>query len=109
MEANSHQRQLQHFFWRAGFGASPDEVKVALAAPKHRVIKDFIRDSKEVHDFNVVEPMPYFSLRNDKRDMKAKPTEELEGIKDKLKAVAEERRESIGNLHDCLLYTSRCV
>lgn len=100
MEANSHQRQLQHFFWRAGFGASPDEVKAALSAPKHRVIKDFIRDSKEVHDFNVVEPMPYFSLRNDKRAMKVSPIQELDEIKDKLKAVAEERRESIRNLND---------
>ncbi|WP_266368545.1 DUF1800 domain-containing protein [Tellurirhabdus rosea] len=45
-EKNTKRQQVQHLFWRAGFGASPQQVQEALRRPLRRLVRDLFDDSR---------------------------------------------------------------
>ncbi|MFN8348387.1 MAG: DUF1800 domain-containing protein [Spirosomataceae bacterium] len=96
MDATQHQRHIQHLFWRAGFGASPSEVQEALSKSPRQVLKNLLYDSREAQSFEIVEKTPYKAL---KKVIKSAATDR-EDMKAQLKDMAQERRETIGNLND---------
>jgi uncharacterized protein (DUF1800 family) len=96
MDATQHQRTIQHLFWRAGFGASPVEAQEALSKSRRQLVKSLFHDSRQTESFDLVQTVPYTSL---KKVIKSAATDREE-MKEKLKDIAQERRETIGNLND---------
>lgn len=45
MKRNSHQKQLQHLFWRAGFGPAPDQLQ-PVPGSLNKVVKQLFRSSE---------------------------------------------------------------
>ncbi len=98
MDATQHQRNVQHLFWRAGFGASPEVIQKSLSKSRKQLIKDFIRDSRQSENFSIVQPVSAVSLKNERRELVNE--NKRDEIQEKVKELAQERRETIGNLND---------
>lgn len=48
------QQQLQHLFWRAGFGATPAQLQAAERKPLRRVVRDLLADSERVQPLSEI-------------------------------------------------------
>lgn len=54
MKNLSKQTQLQHLYWRAGFGASASDIQSQLHKPIRKVVQELFDDSKPAEDLRVV-------------------------------------------------------
>ena len=52
----SKQQQLQHLHWRAGFGATPDQIRHDSNRPLRKVVRDLIEHSASFAPLTVVDP-----------------------------------------------------
>ncbi|NBB22633.1 DUF1800 family protein [Runella sp. CRIBMP] len=100
MDAIQHQRTIQHLFWRAGFGASPSEVKKAISMSRLQLVKSLFRDSSNIKLLTQVSNAPAQDLKNMRQAVKQNAGGSREDLRDKLKLMAQERRESISSLND---------
>lgn len=100
MDAIQHQRAIQHLFWRAGFGASPSEVKKAMSMSRLQLVKNLLRDSSNIKLLTQVFDAPAQDLKNMRQAVKQNAGGSREEMRDKLKLMAQERRESISSLND---------
>jgi uncharacterized protein (DUF1800 family) len=100
MDTTQHQRNVQHLFWRAGFGASPAEIQAALSRSRHQVVKDLLHDSRQVESFKIIEAVPHTAFKDNKKEIKSGNGNNREEMREQLKELAQERRETIGNLND---------
>lgn len=99
MDAIQHQRNVQHLFWRAGFGASPLEVQKALSKSRQRIIKDLFQSSADIKPIVQTVNAPYQDFKREKIALDSLRNSR-EVMRDKLKEMAQARRESIGDLND---------
>jgi uncharacterized protein (DUF1800 family) len=100
MDATQHQRNVQHFFWRAGFGASPEVIQKSLSKSRQQLVRDFVQDSRQFENFVIVQPASLASFNNGKKEIRLGNGNNRDEIREQLKEVAQERRETIGNLND---------
>jgi uncharacterized protein (DUF1800 family) len=99
MDATQHQRNVQHLFWRAGFGASPVEIKEASSKSRRQLVKNLLQDSRQPESFDIVKTEPRIALKNAKKDIKS-DVNSREEMREQLKDLIQEKRETIGNLND---------
>ncbi len=99
MDATQHQRNVQHLFWRAGFGASPMEVQAALSKSQRQLVKNLLHDSRQSESFEIVKTEPRIALKTAKRGIKS-DVNSREEMREQLKDLIQEKRETIGNLND---------
>jgi len=100
MDAIQHQRAIQHLFWRAGFGASPIEVQKATSMSRLQIVKSLFRDNSHLKLLVQVSDVPTQDLKNIRQAVKQNAGGSREELRDKLKLMAQERRESISSLND---------
>ncbi len=56
MRSICKQQQIQHLYWRAGFGATPAVVQRDSSRPLKKVVRDLLQGSASVVPLTVVEP-----------------------------------------------------
>ena len=100
MDAILHQRSIQHLFWRAGFGASPHEVQKAITQPRHQLVKALFKDRSDLKPLTQITDTSYENFKELRKTVKTTAGGSREAVRDKLKEMAQERRESIGSLND---------
>lgn len=52
----SKQQQIQHLHWRAGFGATPDQIQHDSNRPLKKVVRDLLDDSTPFSPLTAVDP-----------------------------------------------------
>lgn len=72
-------KEIQHLYWRAGFGITPDRLEPLLPMPKRAVVKQLFSDSKRIiplhvntAEFNRLNPQKIFSDQKALKDFLAK-------------------------------------
>lgn len=100
MDATQHQRNIQHLFWRAGFGASPIEVQKAMSKSRHQLVKDLFKSSADIKPILQTVNAPFQDFKREKKSVKDNSENSREEMREKLKEMAQARRESIGSLND---------
>ncbi|MCU0341312.1 MAG: DUF1800 domain-containing protein [Spirosomaceae bacterium] len=99
MHTLQHQRNVQHLLWRAGFGASPAEIRQLSMQPLDKIIRQLFLESKTADTIEVVGDENLLSeFKKLKREAKQTAGSEEEK-KEMLKEALGERRETIGNLN----------
>lgn len=99
MENTQHQRNIQHLYWRAGFGGSPTDIQAALSKSRKQLVKDLLHDSYQAEELAIVTNEPYQALKGAKRELKSNANSR-EDMREQLKEIIKERRETIGSLND---------
>lgn len=99
MDSIQHQRNVQHLFWRAGFGASPTEVQAALSKSQRQLVKNLLHESRQSEPFEIVTTEPRIALKTAKKGIKSNANSREE-MREQLKDLIQEKRETIGNLND---------
>lgn len=56
MRSISKQQQIQHLYWRTGFGATPAVVQRDSSRPLKKVVRELLQDSASAAPLTVVEP-----------------------------------------------------
>ena len=56
MRSISKQQQVQHLYWRAGFGVTPAVIRQESQRPVKKVVRDLLRDSASFTPLTVVDP-----------------------------------------------------
>ena len=96
----SNQTKLQHLFWRAGFGASPQRVREASSKPLRDVVDGLFRDSRRDTPLDRVAAAEPGYNRRALREMLSRrddvtPEEKRRMVKD----LVQENRGKIGDLN----------
>ncbi|AEI48130.1 DUF1800 domain-containing protein [Runella slithyformis] len=100
MDTILHQRNVQHLFWRAGFGASPPEIQKALSKSRHQLVKDLFESSADIESLLPPGDVPYQDFKREKKAINENSGNLQGEVRGKLKEMAQMRRKSIGNLND---------
>lgn len=104
MSAIQHQRKIQHLFWRAGFGATPQEIKKAFSKSIYQIAKDIVDEN---HPSTPLQEVPLerdFDYKNRKKELNNDSTSANVDRNTQLKALIKERRETIGNLNNAWFF-----
>ena len=49
-------REIQHLYWRAGFGISPNALKALKSSTRHSIVSDLFKKSIKTKDFQALGP-----------------------------------------------------
>ena len=68
------QREIQHLYWRAGFGISPKQLQAIANKSRAEIVNDLFDESKKVTPLKIdileFEHIDFMSLKNDKEALK---------------------------------------
>lgn len=96
----SNQTKLQHLFWRAGFGASPQQVREALNKPLREVVDGLFRDSRRDTPLDHLSSAePGYNRKALKRLVRERDTMAPEEKRQMVKELVKENRGKIGDLN----------
>jgi len=99
MDTLQHQQNVQHLFWRAGFGASPAEIQRAALQPIPQLVRHLLKSSSQPTRLTIVETEPQAELKALKKTLR-KQEMSKEEKRQEFKELVQERRETIGQLND---------
>lgn len=88
----SKQQQIQHLYWRAGFGATPDQIRRDSNRPLKKVVRDLLENSVSFSPLTVVDPAQVIP-RNALKGMFKEGTLDRDALKDRIK-------ENTGHIRD---------
>lgn len=92
MTSISKQQQLQHLYWRAGFGAAPALIREQRQQPAKKAVRDLLRDSAPFVPLTVVDPAEVVN-RKALKGMVSGGTMDREALKQRIK-------ENTGHIRD---------
>jgi uncharacterized protein (DUF1800 family) len=95
----NHQQKVQHLFWRAGFGASPSQIKAAAKQPLAQLVRQLFKDSQAIAPIQIVQREPHAELKALKKTLRSQEMSKEEK-RAELKELVVERRETIGQLNN---------
>ncbi|MBC7893591.1 MAG: DUF1800 family protein, partial [Sphingobacteriaceae bacterium] len=100
MNEPNKQTKLQHLFWRAGFGASPQQVRAAMEKPLSETIAALFQDAKTENSLDAIPSGEPGYNRKAMRELIRRRNElSAEEKKAMVKDVAKENRGKIGDLN----------
>lgn len=96
----SDQTKLQHLFWRAGFGASPQQVQEALKKPLPEIVEELFRNSRKDSPLDrIASAEPGYNRKALKRLVRERDGMAPEEKRQLVKDLIQENRGKIGDLN----------
>ena len=100
MNEISKQTKIQHLFWRAGFGASPQQVREAAKKPLTEAVDGLFRDSRKDSPLDHLSSAePGYNRKALKKMVRERDTMAPEKKRQMVKDLIKENRGKIGDLN----------
>ncbi|BDS09934.1 DUF1800 domain-containing protein [Aureispira anguillae] len=98
----TNEQKIQHLYWRAGFGLSPDEFQKKKKQPLDKVIKSLFKGAKKITPVKI----PHYNMPSQESFKKMSKTERREKLKETQQLTTEVNlnwvRQMVSDDYNCL-------